>query len=121
MVAKPTETSAIVKNGVAQQIAATIDPHIPALRHLFPLGERPSFFSCCSRSILNLLLCDRSRRKAGLPDCLNHVFHINSLRIISDIGFPFRETDFCFSNSLQPFQSRPHSDGARSSGHSVDS
>jgi len=36
MAGKPTEASMIAKRGVKQQIAVTIDPHTPALRHLLP-------------------------------------------------------------------------------------
>ncbi len=94
-------------------MTAIIEPHIPALKHLFASMAISSsrfslrfFFHCA---------------KTCFADSLDHFFNV---------GFPFLKMDHCLFlieahisllHSVEPFQGRFHRNGASASGHPLDS
>ena len=101
--------SPMTRSGVKQQMAAIIEPHTPALKHLFPSMMRsgfrfsPRLFFYCA--------------KAYFSNGLDHFFNVCFSLFKIDHRLFFTKAHLSSLNSVEPLQGFPHSDGASPSRH----
>ncbi len=106
----PTSPSIITSTGVKQQMATTMEPQRPVLKHFSPalLGSTPILSVLGATALLGFgsLVHSSSnlRAKPQVVDSLNHLLDRYRAGCVVNDGALFAEAHLGFLHSVEPFQ-----------------